>query len=73
MRTARLEGLDLDRVYSAHDTLLVKTCTQSCNKLLHEMEKVRRCQQMLLYCNETFANGTRFRKGKSGNLFADIK
>ena len=39
-RNVRFEGLDFDKMYYADDALIINTCTQSGNNLLHEIEKV---------------------------------
>ena len=39
-RNVPFEGLDFDKMHYADDTLIITTCTQACNNLLHEIEKV---------------------------------
>ena len=58
-RNARFERLDVDTVYHADDALTIITCTQACNNLLHEIEKIISSiwakieqRQVLLCCNE---------------------
>ena len=63
----RFEGLDFDRVYYADDTLVITTCTQACNDLVHEIEKVSAqfgvrlsTDTMFLYCDERFNSIIKF-------------